>query len=125
MLLPPLIFMLLYRVPFDTPPTWSRERRSVWITNLAIALFFAMGGMLLGLTEMLLVQVPIMIVASIIGVWLFSVQHRFDGARWDRQASWNATAASLSRLELTRFAPFSYFWTCWRSARSPRQVPSG
>jgi omega-6 fatty acid desaturase (delta-12 desaturase) len=42
--LPPLIFMLLYRVPFDTPRTWSRERRSVWTTNLAIVLFFTVGN---------------------------------------------------------------------------------
>lgn len=95
LLLPPLIFMLLYRMPFDTPTAWSRERRSVWATNLAIVLFFTVGGMLLGLRQMLLVQVPIMIVASIIGVWLFSIQHRFEGALWVRQSAWNATSASL------------------------------
>jgi omega-6 fatty acid desaturase (delta-12 desaturase) len=28
-LLPPLVFILLYRVPFDTPKAWRRERRGV------------------------------------------------------------------------------------------------
>ena len=102
LLLPPLIFMLLYRVPFDTPRAWPRERRSVWATNLAIALLFAVGGALLGLRQMLLVQGPTMIVASIIGVWLFSIQHRFEGVLWVRQSAWNATAASLDSASFLR-----------------------
>jgi acyl-lipid omega-6 desaturase (Delta-12 desaturase) len=101
-LLPPLIFMVLYRVPFDTPSTWKRERRSVWATNLAIMTVFSAGSLLLGVRQMVLVQVPIIIVASIIGVWLFSVQHRFAGARWDRHPSWNATAASLNSASFLR-----------------------
>ena len=32
-LLPPLVFLVLYRVPFDTPRAWVRERRSVHLTN--------------------------------------------------------------------------------------------
>jgi len=109
LLLPPLVFMLLYRVPFDTPPTWSRERQSVWATNLAIALLFAVGGTLLGLRQMLLVQVPTMIVASIIGVWLFSIQHRFEGVLWVRQSAWNATAASLDSASFLRL-PRLFQW---------------
>jgi omega-6 fatty acid desaturase (delta-12 desaturase) len=36
LVLPPVIFLLLYRVPFDTPRTWRRERRAVHLTNLAL-----------------------------------------------------------------------------------------
>jgi hypothetical protein len=32
-LLPPLVFVVLYRLPLNTPRTWKRERRSVWLTN--------------------------------------------------------------------------------------------
>jgi acyl-lipid omega-6 desaturase (Delta-12 desaturase) len=110
-ILPPLIFMLLYRVPFDTPRTWSRERRSVWATNLAILLFFTVGGMLLGFRQMLLVQVPVMIVASIIGVWLFSIQHRFEGALWTRQSTWDATTASLDSASFLRLPKVLQWFT--------------
>lgn len=40
LLLPPLVFALLYRVPFDTPRGWARERRSVHLTNAALAVLF-------------------------------------------------------------------------------------
>src|SRR5205823_10157465 len=51
------------------------------------------------------VQLPIMVLASIIGVWLFSVQHRFEQTLWMREDSWNFTTAALhgaSHLHLPR-----------------------
>ena len=94
--LPPLVFLLLYRVPFDTPRSWTRERRSVWLTNLAIAAVFVAAGLTLGFSAVLAVQLPIVIVTTIVGVWLFSVQHRFDGAQWLRGDEWNFQAAAIS-----------------------------
>ncbi len=50
-------------------------------------------------------QIPVIAVASIIGVWLFAVQHRFEHARWYRQPEWSFTLAALkgsSYLELPR-----------------------
>jgi omega-6 fatty acid desaturase (delta-12 desaturase) len=92
---PPLVFLLLYRVPFDTPKEWTRERRSVWITNLAIAAAFVTLGLTLGFGAVLMVQLPIIVVTTIVGVWLFSVQHRFETARWLRQQEWNFAEAAM------------------------------
>ena len=36
LLLPPVVFVLLYRVPFDTPRGWRKERVTVYLTNLGI-----------------------------------------------------------------------------------------
>lgn len=94
-LLPPLIFLVLYRVPFDTPREWRHERRSVHLTNLALGITLTALVALLGPTPVLLVQLPIMVLASIAGVWLFSVQHRFENSHWSRQDEWSAVAASL------------------------------
>jgi omega-6 fatty acid desaturase (delta-12 desaturase) len=95
-LVPPLVFLLLYRLPFDTPKDWRRERRSVHFTNLALLITLGGLGMLLGFRQVLLIQLPIIGLASIVGVWLFSLQHRFDGTVWTRQAGWNYTTASLA-----------------------------
>jgi omega-6 fatty acid desaturase (delta-12 desaturase) len=94
-LLPPLVFLVLYRLPFDTPAGWRRERLSVHATNLSLAVLLVGVGLVLGFGAMALVQAPIMVVASIAGVWLFSVQHRFEGAAWFRGGAWTAVAASL------------------------------
>jgi len=94
-LLPPLVFLLLYRVPFDTPRSWRRERLSVLYTNLALLAVF--GGLIwiFGLGTVALIHIPIISVAAIIGVWLFTLQHRFDRALWTRDPEWSYVDASL------------------------------
>ena len=100
-----MVFVLLYRVPFDTAPSAKRERRSVLGTDLALAAVLGTMVLLLGAGPVLLVQGATIVPASIVGVWLFSVQHRFEEAQWARQAEWSAVGASLdgsSYLRLPR-----------------------
>lgn len=106
LLLPPIVFLLVYRLPFDTDPSWGRERMSVLWTDLALLLVIGALMMAFGVGAVLLVQLPIIAVASVIGVWLFSVQHRFEAAQWDRQEDWSPVKASLegsSYLRLPRW----------------------
>jgi omega-6 fatty acid desaturase (delta-12 desaturase) len=107
--LPPLVFLFLYRLPFDTGKNWSRERWGIQLTNIAIVGVVAGGALLFG-WEVALVQLPIMILASIIGVWLFSVQHRFENSYWARQENWTPEQASIrgsSHLKLPK--PLQWF----------------
>jgi omega-6 fatty acid desaturase (delta-12 desaturase) len=104
-LLPPLVFFLLYRVPFDAPASWRSERRGVWLTNAALIGVVLALGFTLGFRQVLLVQLPISAIAAIFGVWLFSLQHRFEEVHWARQENWDFVSASLkgsSFLKLPR-----------------------
>jgi omega-6 fatty acid desaturase (delta-12 desaturase) len=105
LLLPPLVFLLLYRFPFDTPSDWRREWLSVLWTDAGLAALFTGLILLLGAGPVALVQLPTMALAAIFGVWIFSVQHRFEEVVWARQDGWNAADASLrgsSHLRLPR-----------------------
>lgn len=105
LLLPPLVFLVLYRIPFDAPKSWRHERRAVYVTNIALAAAIVGLGGLVGYGRLAAVQLPVMILASIAGVWLFSVQHRFEDACWARHDRWNSTDAALhgsSFLQLPR-----------------------
>ena len=92
---PPLLFLVIYRVPFDTPADWARERRAVYWLNVALAAVIVALGLALGFLPVLLVQIPVVLVTSIIGVWLFAIQHRFEDSRWTRQAQWSFAGAAL------------------------------
>ncbi|MBS0219631.1 MAG: fatty acid desaturase [Proteobacteria bacterium] len=94
-LLPPLVFVLLYRLPFDTPRSWIRERNSVHMTNAALVVLFGTLAALLGWRQVLLVHLPIMVVASIVGVWLFTLQHRFEASHWTKGGEWSFVDAAL------------------------------
>jgi acyl-lipid omega-6 desaturase (Delta-12 desaturase) len=102
---PPLIFLLLYRVPFDSTRGWQRERCHIFVTDLALIAWIGGLGLVVGYARVAEVQLSIMIVASIIGVWLFSIQHRFEHTFWASDADWSFAAASLrgcSHLRLPR-----------------------
>jgi omega-6 fatty acid desaturase (delta-12 desaturase) len=95
LILPPLIFLILYRTPFDMPRAWRRERRAVWLTNLAVVAIVAVMGMLLGFDRVVAVQLPVMVLASVAGVWLFSVQHRGERVTWARNERWSTATAAV------------------------------
>jgi acyl-lipid omega-6 desaturase (Delta-12 desaturase) len=105
LLLPPVIFMLLYRVPFDTPRSCRRERVSVYLLNLSLLGTFGGLTAVFGVTSVALVHLPALALAAIIGIWLFSVQHRFEDAQWARKKEWKFADAALhgtSYLKLHR-----------------------
>jgi len=110
-LLPPLVFVVLYRMPFDAAKGWQRERREVYLTNLALIVLFGGLGLTLGYGRVAAVQLPIMVIASIVGVWLFSVQHRFEHAQWMRDASWGFAAASLGGTSYLRLPRLLQWFT--------------
>ena len=105
LLLPPFIFVALYRLPFDMPAGWDKERRNVFATNLALVVLYGTLVLALGWHEVAAISLGIMVLAAIVGVWLFSIQHRFEGATWVREDKWNHADASLSGTSHLRLTP--------------------
>jgi omega-6 fatty acid desaturase (delta-12 desaturase) len=73
----------------------KRERRSVIVTDLAIAAILGVAFLTIGLRTYVLIQLPIMLVAGTFGVWLFYVQHQFEGVYWSRHKEWDPIRAAL------------------------------
>ncbi|MGA2622687.1 MAG: fatty acid desaturase [Bacteroidota bacterium] len=94
-LFPPVLFTIVYRFPLSKANPLKQIRRSVYLTDLAIAL--VSGGMiwLVGLKAFLLVQVPITLISSSTGAWLFYVQHQFEDTYWSGKPDWDVTKAAL------------------------------
>ena len=95
LILPPIVFLLLYRIPFDMPKSWRRERLAVYGTNGVIIGLVGGLGLLVGFGPVAFVQLLVISLAAIIGAWLFSIQHRFEQARWFPGQDWQHAAASL------------------------------
>ena len=58
-------------------------------TNVMIALVASILIYSLGAVPFLLVQLPILLLASSIGVWLFYVQHQFEDTSWTDEQPWD------------------------------------
>jgi acyl-lipid omega-6 desaturase (Delta-12 desaturase) len=92
-LAPLFIFFIKMRFPAAKAP--RRERHSVAWTNLAIVGMVAGMSFIFGLGTYLLLQMFITLVAGSAGVWLFYVQHQFEGVYWERDEDWDFCTAAL------------------------------
>jgi omega-6 fatty acid desaturase (delta-12 desaturase) len=79
---PLLVFFVKHRFARIREP-WRWHRSVLW-TNLAIVALAVTISAVIGWKAYLLIQVPVMAVAAIGGVWLFYVQHQFEGVYWER-----------------------------------------
>ena len=89
------LYLFLIHLRFPSSKAGRRERHSVWWTNLALVALA--GGLiwLFGLKAYLLLQLLVLLVAGSAGVWLFYVQHQFEGVYWERKAKWDYSLAAL------------------------------
>ena len=87
------VFLIANR--FATKNAKRRERQSVWITNLALLAIILVASQTIGLRTYLLIQLPVILIAATAGIWLFYVQHQFEGVYWARHEEWNPIKASL------------------------------
>jgi acyl-lipid omega-6 desaturase (Delta-12 desaturase) len=90
---PLLLFVVVQRKPHKLDN--RRQRRSVWITNGAIAAIVLLASATIGLKTYLLIQLPIMYFAGMAGIWLFYVQHQFDPGYWKREEEWHTVDAAM------------------------------
>ena len=51
--------------------------------------------LLIGWKTYVLVQLPILMISTTIGIWLFYVQHNFDPTYWDNHEGWEFVKAGL------------------------------
>jgi acyl-lipid omega-6 desaturase (Delta-12 desaturase) len=73
----------------------KRERQSVIITNIALAAIIAVAAVTIGIETYLAIQLPTMLIAGAAGLWLFYVQHQFEGTYWERHEAWDPVKAAL------------------------------
>ena len=89
------VFLFIVRQRFPSPKASRRERHSVYMMNLAILGMTIALSCTFGLWPYLLIQLIILMVAGGAGVWLFYVQHQFEGVYWERGEDWSFVAAAL------------------------------
>ena len=90
---PMILFLGINRIPKPKAPT--RERYSVYLTNLAIGMMAIGLIWIFGLKAYLIIQLTVLMVAGSAGVWLFYVQHQFEGVYWERGENWDYATAAL------------------------------
>jgi omega-6 fatty acid desaturase (delta-12 desaturase) len=88
-----LLFLCFQR--FTTKGAGKRERRSVFLTNAALLVIVGAASLTIGLQTYLMIQLPIILIAGSLGLWLFYIQHQFESVYWAHNESWDPIKVAL------------------------------
>jgi omega-6 fatty acid desaturase (delta-12 desaturase) len=90
---PPILFIIAQRFP--TKGSGKTERNSVIIADIALACIVALAYFTIGIWTYLEIQLPVMTLAGVFGVWLFYVQHQYQEVYWEHHQKWDPIRAAL------------------------------
>lgn len=90
---PIYIFLIDYR--FNRKDAKLKERMNTYLTNIFVVGIGAFLCWLIGWQEFLMIQGPIFLISGIAGVWMFYVQHQYDGTYYEREGEWDFVKAAL------------------------------
>ena len=91
----PVYFMILNRVPWGRSVPAHEISGSIFGLDAVLLVAFLITGQLFGFMSVAAIVIPIAIGASMIGVWLFYVQHQFEDAQWYDGRTWSFRVAAL------------------------------
>lgn len=91
---PFFLFAVINRFP-SKKSTPKANSVSYLITNTGIVLIALIVSLTLGIKYYLLIQIPVLFFASVMGVWLFFVQHQFEEVYWERHGEWDFVKAAI------------------------------
>jgi acyl-lipid omega-6 desaturase (Delta-12 desaturase) len=78
----------------------GKERLEVHLSNLALLAAIGLIMLLIGWKTFLLIQIPVLYIASVHGVWLFYVQHQYRHVKWTNNREWDYKTIALNGSSL-------------------------
>ncbi len=105
------VFMFIVVQRFPDRHSRARERNNVLLTNLGIFAYSAVMIALIGWQKYAVLMLLTMGIAAIAGVWMFYVQHQFEGTYWAEQDDWSYVAAALQGSSYYKLPKILQFFT--------------
>ena len=102
---PAYLFLIENRLPFGFMRKGAMPWLSTMSTNAGILLAAGLLIWAAGFGPVLMVHLPIVVIGATAGVWLFYVQHQFEGTTWERTANWSQPEAALHGSSLYELPP--------------------
>ena len=92
---PGYLFVITHRLPLDLPLLRTGLWRGVMATNVAITGLLVALAVLIGPIALTMIHLPLVLLGSATGVWMFFVQHQFEDTYWERGENWDFVQAAL------------------------------
>jgi len=106
---PLLLFVIQHR--FTKSYMSAREKLYVHLTNLALAGLIILVIWAIGWKTYLLIQLPVLYIATVHGVWLFYVQHQYRHVVWTDTKNWDYRTMALEGSSLFKLPALLNWFT--------------
>jgi acyl-lipid omega-6 desaturase (Delta-12 desaturase) len=90
---PVFTFLLIYRFPRRQAKI--KEVLSVIFTDVMIIFIIITAYNTVGIVNYLLVQLPVIYLGGVLGIWLFYIQHQFPTVYWEHNDKWEMYRACM------------------------------
>ncbi len=105
------IFIFLVSQRFPIAAQSRKERNSVYLADLGILAIVLAAWLTIGFRTYLIIQLPIIFIGGMLGLWLFYVQHNFEGVYWARHGEWDRMKAALEGSSFYRLPKVLQWFT--------------
>lgn len=106
------LYTFLIRYRFWRRRDSTRARWSTIRTNVVLLGIVLVMSLKIGIKAYLMVQLPVLLLAAMAGVWLFYVQHQFEGAYWERREKWSFVREALEGSSFYKLPRVLQWFTC-------------
>jgi omega-6 fatty acid desaturase (delta-12 desaturase) len=86
-----------------------KEKKNIYFTNAALLLLCILMSAAIGFTNFLIIQLLILYISAIGGLYLFYMQHQFEDVTWFRSDKWNYRTVALEGSSFVKF-PKLFQW---------------
>lgn len=97
------LYIFVFKNRFPNSDSDRKEKINIWFTNAALLALFAIMGSLIGFFTFLIIQLSIVYLAAIAGLWLFYLQHQYEEVSWVRSSDWNYLKIALDGSSFVKF----------------------
>ncbi|HSU79555.1 MAG TPA: fatty acid desaturase [Candidatus Angelobacter sp.] len=89
------IYLYLIKNRFNRKGAKRKERLNTYLINVSIVVVYTLMIWLVGWQAFLIIQLPILIIAGSLGIWLFYVQHQFEDSYFEKEEEWDFVKAAV------------------------------
>lgn len=89
------LYIVLIQYRFNRKHASRKERWNTYGTNIVLITVWGALSWLLGWKAFLFVEVPILYLSVMVGIWLFYVQHQFDEGYFETAENWSYESAAM------------------------------
>ena len=97
------LFVFLVQNRFTKKNMDVKTKRNVYFTNMVLLFLFIGMGLAVGFFTFIIIQLSILYLAAIGGLWLFYLQHQYEDVTWFRAQDWKFSTVALSGSSYVKF----------------------